>query len=296
MKRAFSLLELVVVVVIVSLLAVASFKGIQALKLRSFKVQQMTRLSLESQIVLDQLAARLQSRIPATTIGYDPVSKEYKPISEILENEKYKILEWIAWDEDAFDGGVYSGFVDMKRSIDQYSDYTLYTDISQDLSDRALVFAGTFDRGFTSDQLKEAFGWHGSRSDLIYDISVTPPHTITITDATKPKWLYEKYYLAKSAFAVARGADVDTNAECLKKLHADKNTLLLFYDYKPWRGETFCADPNGSGQSGEATILMRHIAGFGAKEQDFTLRLILDIHKPILGSVGVHFSKTKVVF
>ncbi len=296
-KRAFTLLELVIVVVIISFLAVASFKGIQSLKLRAFKTKELTRLSLESQAVLDQLGALLQIRIPATTIGYDPDSAEYEPAWAISEDQKYKVLEWIAWDEDAFDAGVYSGFVDMKRSIRHYLDYTFYTDISQDLPGRALIFAGTFDRGYTSNQMKEAFGWHGSRSDLIYDISITPPHTITITDATKPKWLYEKYYLAKSAFAVARGADIDMGAQCLKNFHVDEEALLLFYDYKPWKGESFCADPNGGSQSGKAAILMRHVAGFGVREQDFTLRLVLDINKPLFGqNVGVHFSKTKVVF
>ncbi len=297
LKGAFTLLELIVVVVIVSFLAVASFKGLQAFKLRSFKVRQMTKLSLESQIVLDQLSALLHSRIPATTIGYDPYGEDFQPIRDIQDIAKYKILEWIGFDEDSFEAGLYSGFVDMQRSIKQFSDYSLYTDIVADLSGHALVFAGTFDKGFTSEQLLDAFGWHGRSSNLIYDILVRPPHTITITDPVKPKWLYEKYYLAKSAYAVARGADIDTSAKCLEGLDVKKNTLVLFYDYKPWRGESFCADPKSDNRSGQATILMRHVAGFGVKEQDFTLRLILDIDKPILGqSVRVHFDKTKVVF
>ncbi len=297
LRGAFTLLELIVVVVIVSLLAVASFRGLQALKLRSFKVRQMTKLSLESQIVLDQLSALLHSRIPATTIGYDPYGKDFKPIQDIQNFAKYKILEWIGFDEDSFDAGLYSGFVDMRRSIKQFLDYSLYTDIAADLPGRALVFAGTFDKGFTSEQLLDAFGWHGRNSDLIYDILMQPPHTITITDPVKPKWLYEKYYLAKSAYGVARGADIDPYAKCLRGLDVDKNTLVLFYEYKPWRGESFCADPKSDNRSGQATILMRHVAGFGVKEQDFTLRLILDINKPILGQkIQIHFDKTKVFF
>ncbi len=298
MRRAFTLMELIVVVVIVAVLSVASFKALAALKVRTFKAKEITRLSLQTQIVLDELAQRLAARIHATVIGYDPATGSFKYISDILSNESYPVLEWIGYDEENLSLGNYSGFVDMKRSITSFSDYTLYTDISlSDLTRRALIFAAAFDRGYSGEDLDNAFGWHGKRSDAAFDITASPPHQITVTDSVKPQWIYEKYYLAKSAYAVARAADIDKSAACLQGLDVDNDTLLLFYDYRPWRGETFCADPNGSGQSGKASILMRHVAGLSVIERDYTLRVTLDINETLRGtSVGVHFSKMKVVF
>ena len=298
MRRSFTLMEIIVVVVIVSILSVATFKALATIKIRSLKAKEMTRLSLQSQIVLDALAQRLRARIPATVIGYDPASGSFRYIWQILPNQTYPILEWIGFDEENLSLGMYSGFVDMKRSITDYSDYSLSTDITlSDLRPRALIFAGSFDQGLLSEDMQNAFGWHGKRSDQAFDVRSHPPHAITITDSVKPKWIYEKYYLAKSAYAVARGADIDKNAACLQGLDVDSDTLLLFYDYRPWRGQTFCADPKGNGQSGKASILMRHVAGMSAIVRDGTLRITLDVNESLRGTrIGVHFSKMKVVF
>ncbi len=293
MKRAFTLIELVFVVLIVALLSVATFKGIEALVVRSFKAKELTRLSLESQIALDQLSSLLVQRIPSTAIGYDPSPSSgadaFLPLDQIDPRSRYKVLEWIGRDFDHRDD--YSGFVDMEPS--RATADTLYTD-SKALGERELYFAGSFDVGEAGG--KDAFGWHGHAHNLSFDVDVEK-NAITITQATKPRWIYERYFLAKSAYAVARGADVKRDAACLKDLDVDEDTLLLFYGFRPWSGETFCADPKGSGQAGKVSVLARNVAGFGAFEQDYTIRLIVDINKTIRGSdVGVHFSKMKVVF
>jgi hypothetical protein len=123
---------------------------------------------------------------------------------------------------------------------------------------------------------------------------------ITITDSDKPDFLYEKYFIVDSAYGVARGADIDQSASCIDNLNIKtkdlNNTLLLFYDYRPWKGETFCADKQGSSQSGKVSILMKHVDGFRFEELDYTLRISLDINESIRGAKPIHLSKMKVVF
>ena len=298
MKRAFTLLELVLVVVIVTFLSVATFKAIKAIKIKSFKAKELTRLSLESQVVLDQLSTLLSHRIPATAIGYNPDTNEWAYLFELDRlSEDPPVLEWIGYDEDALGDGNYSGFVDINRTLHN-GDYSIYTDVNLSASGYALIFSGSYDRGYEGGDLHNAFGWHGSQSNLTYDVEFHPEHTITITDSTKPNWLYEKYFLTKSAYAVARSKDVDKNAKCIRDLDIgdDNDTLLLFYDYHPWKEETFCADKNGDKKEGNVTILMRNIQGFEFREEGGSLRLWIDINKTIPGNVGVHFSKMKAVW
>ena len=297
MRRSFTLIELIMVLVIISFLSVASFKAVSALIVRSYKAKELTRLSLESQIALDQISTLLQERVPASVIGYKPSTGDFKYIQEIGDSEYYEVMEWIGVAYEEYSEGNYTGFADMRPSIKTDDTIATYTNLSG--NDYALIFAGAFDRGFPGQSdFNDSFGWHGYESNDTFDIAFDSDGNITITDSVKPKWIYEKYYLVRSAYALARGEDINKNADCLEDLNVDDDTLLLFYDYKPWRGETFCADPGSAGsKSGSATILATHIAGFDAKEQDYTLRLILDINESIKGGYPpIHFSKMKVVF
>ena len=302
-KRAFTLIELVVVVVIVAFLSVATFKAVSKIVIKSFKAKETTRLTLQSQIVLDQLSNLLADRIPATVIGYDPASGDYRPISQI-ETEKYKILEWFIRAMDDYKNGHYSGFCDIVPTVQNdrkvvsggfAPDQMYHTSYN-------LIFAGSFDRALADvAEFNASFGWHGGESNNSFDISLSDSNssTIYISDSVLPKFAYEKYFLTYSAFAVARGADIDKNAPCLDGLDVDDNTLLLFYNYHPWQHKTFCADPQnitGVAKEGNVTVLMHYVQGFFAKEQDYTIRLKLDINRTIRGLSDVHFTKQKVIF
>jgi len=300
LRRAATLIELLMVLVIISLLSVASFKALQKLTTREYKAKEQTRLSLESQVTVDIISNYLKYRVPYTTIGYDPSDGSFEYIGDLSDDQK-RILEWFGRDRDDFYLKNYSGFIDMEKK----SGDTLYspdTNLSES-NDKIfnLVFAGSFDRAYSANDYQNSFGWHNKNSSESFDITLDGSGNIELTDGTKPEHLYEKYFLTKSAYAIARGVDIDQNATCLNNLNIDDDTLLLFYDYQPWdnssgEGETFCADPNGNKQSGSATILMKNISGFSFKEVDYTIRILLDINKNIRGSSPVHFSKMKVVF
>ncbi|NPA63856.1 MAG: prepilin-type N-terminal cleavage/methylation domain-containing protein [Epsilonproteobacteria bacterium] len=292
MRRGFTLIELVIVVVIVAFLSVAAFKAVSLLVVKSYKSKEITRLSLESQIAIDQLSAWLRYRVPATVIGYDPArsTQQYKPLYEL--DEEYPVLEWIGYEPLWSDEGNYSGFVDMLAS--DKSSGLLRTQVQRDA--QALIFAGSFDRAYVNTQdYTDAFGWHGGRSLEVFEVQRSGDDLL-IVGTNKPKWIYEKYYLLQGAYALARGAQVQKEATCLQGEDIDDDTLLLFYDYRPWKGESFCADPNAQNGAGKVTVLLRNVAGIHIFEQDYTIRIIFDIHKQIKDSVAVHFSKMKVVF
>ena len=294
MKRGFTLFEMVMVIVVTAILAVASYKAITLLLVKSFKARELTRLSLESQIALDQVSSLLAYRVPATTIGYDPQSGDFAYIGDIIDSDRYKVLEWLSIAFDDYKEGRFSGFIDMKRSVATQD--ILYSDVTISNGEYNLIFAGRFDRAFTLlKDFKEAFGWHNFASKESFDISFVP-QGLRIVDSDLPKVIYEKYYLVNQAFAIARAADIDKSASCLKDLPIDDNTLLLFFGYKPWKKESFCADPKSSNRGGGVSILAHYVTGFSVKEQDYTIRIVLDIHRAIKGAKSLHFSKMKVVF
>ena len=303
MRRAATLLELIIVLIIISLLSVASFKALQKLTTREFKTKEQTRLSLDSQVAVDIISNYLKYRVPYTTIGYDPSDGSFEYIGDLVDNKK-SILEWFGRDVDGFYAKNYSGFLDMAT---KNGDIVFSPDTNLSESDDKvfnLIFSGSFDRAYSANDYQNSFGWHNKDSSESFDITLDGNGNINFTDSNKPEYLYEKYFLTKSAYAIARSADVDKGADCMQVLNIgddENDTLLLFYDYQPWddssgEGETFCADKNGNNTEGNVTILMKNVAGFSFKEIDYTIRILLDINKSIRGSSPVHFSKMKVVF
>ncbi len=311
-KRAFTLIEIIMVIVIAGILALGTFKALNALYIRSVKAQAVTELSLDSQVVLDQLSMLLYSRVPASVIGYDTADATFQPLGELAVPKP--VLEWLGVAEESLVRRDYSGFIDMNASdtlsntlISPNSNglkvnatealkFSLSSDMFANDSIR-LVFAGTFDTGISGHlDFPNTFGWHGGGAGEIFAIGMDADGNITLQGS--PSFVYEKYYLVDTAYSVARGGEINKNAQCIRDLglNLDNDTLLLFYDYRPWRAETFCADPNGNGQSGRVTVLGRNVTGFRAELVNYTIRLSIDMVRPIRGSTPVHISKQKVVF
>ena len=297
MRRGTTLIELIFVIVIISFLAAGSFKAMQAILVREYKAKQLTNLSLESQIVVNQISNYLLQRIPYSTIGYNPSDGSFEYIGDLTNSKP--VLEWIGRANNLYLEKKYSGFFDMATKTNDGKVASYGIDSGIDTSNLALVFSGSFDRSQSdSGDVNSSFGWHGSSRDDTYDINISDQN-ISIDNPT-PKFLYEKYFLVNSAYAIARGEDIDQSASCIANLNLRakdiNSTLFLFSNYRPWRGETFCADKQGSSKDGNVSVLMQNVDGFNFSEVDYTIRIVLDINKTIRGAHPVHFSKMKVVF
>ncbi len=297
MKKGFTLLEIVFVLIIISALAIGAFKALETLYIRSAKVQIRTRLAVRSQIILDQLGSLLYQRIPNTLIGYQPNCQALQDA-----NDSYKILEWLIFDERNLSSGKYIPFVDMANSDSKK--HILDTNVSiKDLSLYNLIFAGSFDMGSQEiPACKGAYGWHGNDSNLSFDIEHTSSDDINITDTIQPKYIYEKYYLSKMAVGVALSKDVNLDSNCIDDNLTDwkenNNTLLLFYNYRPWRQESFCADNNNSIEhNGSVTILGEHVNAFKAQYINGMIRIYIEMNQSVRGSkASIHLSKQKGIF
>jgi hypothetical protein len=91
---------------------------------------------------------------------------------------------------------------------------------------------------------------------------------------------------------------VDISAACLGRdlpiEEIDDDTLLLFYNYRPWAGETYCADSAGE-REGNVSILSKNVKGFRVVYSNDVLKIGVDMNRSI-GERSVHISKQKVVF
>lgn len=295
MRKAMTLIEMVFVIAIGAILSLATFKSIKAIYLHSARSRAITKLSLESQIVLDQLGAMLYERIPGSVIGYTPSSG-----CEAIDNltTTHPILEWLGSAESESIDRKYDYFADLKSSKPDLKSYDINSSI--DSSKMALIFSGPLENGtITLKACEGAFGWHGNDSNSTFTFTIPEDNKIRFNSSDTPDIIYEKYYLTNSAYGVARGKDINKSANCisrdLKGIEVDDNTLLLFYNYRPWLGETFCADIEGK-KEGNVTILAQNVSGFRAIYVNDVLRIGIDMNKSIKGSSPVHIVKQKVVY
>lgn len=307
MKRGFTLLEMIVTIVILGILSAGTFVSLQHLYLRSAKSKALSDLSVESQVIVDQISALMYDRVPSSVIGYDGTTN-FQSIYAL--NNSFTILEWIGIASEAHKIRAYSGFVDMNASdgatrrlstfdINQTKlTNSMTSKFAHPLGGLALVFSGAFDDGSIYDDFNTSFGWH--RNDNVHDQiwhiqAFNDDGNITLLN--KPDEIYEKYYLVDSAYAVARGADVNVSACNVFETISD-DTLFLFYDYRPWEGETFCGDRGANGiHTGGTTILSKNVSGFGAGVINGTIYFNLTMNKQIRGSDNnVTISKQKAVY
>jgi len=310
------MVEIIVTIVIMGILSLGTLVSIKHLYTRAAKTDAISTFSINSEVVLNQISSLLYDRVPSTVIGYNTSNQNFKTIYDIDSN--FTVLEWIGVAKEAMDAREYSGFVDMDKSdknnkiiatydlnvselnTTEYKKFGIsYTYSSpKDANVTALIFAGSFDSGADSlDDFNNSFGWHGNEHKLIYDITNAQDNNITLS--VKPKEIYEKFYLIDSAYAVARGADINiSTCKGYTKTAIDTNdTLYLFYNYRPWKKETFCADPNGSNQDGNVTVLAKNVVGFRAGLINDSIYFDLTFSKKIRGSDNnVTISKQKVVF
>ena len=273
--RAFTLVEMIIVIVIMGILSAGTFVSLKHLYQRVAKSKALSELSFDSQIVLSQVSALLYDRVPISVVGYD-INGNSISIYDITD-ENLTLLEWRGTASEYLKAGYYSGFVDMNASsrdtntIVSY-DLNLTEGKFSNTSQLALVFAGSFDSG----ELNE------------YNITALNDNNITLQ--TRPDEIYEKYYIVDSAYAITRREDIDNYMPCSDINSADSNdTLYLFYNYQPWIGDSFC--------DGNVTILSKESKGFEVGLINDSIYFNLTLSRHIKGvEQNITISKQKVVF
>ena len=313
MVRAFTLIEAIFVIVVLSIITMIGVRITTELYKRNYIAKEVSNFAFLTQQTEDILSERLYNRIPLTVIGYNPSTHDFKYIGEIESDDNYTVFEWISDSFDAKKDLNLSGFIDMAKSkkpilyakdfhknfIEEVEQNKFNT--SKKLEDiTAIIFAGSFDRGEEAslDDYNNSFGWHGHKHKYVFRIDEINQSgddaNISLKDDTDR--IYEKFYLVDSAYAIALKRDLNKSAwKCDVPWEKFKdNDMLLFYNYRPWDGDTFCADNNGTPE-GNVTLLLNNVNGFKIRSVNSHLEILINM-KSRKGDINISVSKQKVAF
>lgn len=282
-KRAFTLIELIFVIVIMGIL---SKYGIELLfqAYRNFIFSKTNNaLQSESEAAVETIAARLMYRIKDSAIARQPLVT-YQPVASSTLAEAATVLEWIGYDIDGQRGDgtqtapLWSGVIDLDLSAaavlnlpqtDTTKMNTLIGALSNGTSaynDGAFYFIGS-----DSDTM-DGYGWGAAIADQTRTM-----HPITDAGGTNifnfaGVDVYEYYQFAWTAYAVAHEGD----------------ELALYYNYQPWHGQAYT--------DGTRVLLMSNVDTFRFTGVGSIIKIQVCVNSDLIVDEEYSLCKEKTVF
>jgi len=252
MKRAFSIIEVVFVIVILGIVASISSQIIVQVYDNYITQKAIYKVSTKTEIVANQIVNRLTYAIEESAIiktdsfKNNPTHTEgvdWKKMNDINDTDNFAIVEWIGYDNDSFSAGAtpyWSGVSDYETATKSIFDSPAsqlgkVDEIIKKLSNNqvslnsiqhpAIVFqpitGGTQIDG-------ECMGLINNDRSCIYAVSENNATSFHFDNTTSPKIITERYQLAWSAYTLV--PEKKTNG---------LYDLYLHYNYQPWEGEHY---------------------------------------------------------
>ena len=290
MKRAFTLLELVVVIVVLGIIAMMSFNAIMNIYSNYFQTRTVNELETQTEIALEQISKRLEHRIKPSVIARK-TDGAFLALNDNRVNldAKYEILEFIPYAYEIFNdvpsgsnkAGRYSGYVDLANSspttglISPGSNFT--TEVIETIKDltckddaSGCVDFENKDGGVVaifSDvyyNVQDSFGYKGISNLDIAKVGVKSIDGDTLEiSGFDGKQISEQYHLAYTANAIVPEQSADP-----KDAANGVFDLNLYYDYRPWMGEKYK-------KNGEKATLAKNVTRFVFTEKNGVIVLKL---------------------
>ena len=292
MKRAFTLLELVVVIVVLGIIAMMSFNAIMNIYSNYFQTKTVNELETQTEIALEQISKRLEHRIKPSVIARK-TDGAFLALNDNRVNldAKYEILEFIPYAYEIFNdvpsgsnkAGRYSGYADLAKSspatglispgsnfstevVETIKDLTCREDTNATCVDFTKKDGGVV--AIFSDvyyNVQDSFGYKGDITKLdIAKVGVksTDGNTLEIS-GFDGKQISEQYHLAYTANAIVPEQSADP-----KDAANGVFDLNLYYDYRPWMGEKYK-------KNGEKATLAKNVTRFVFTEKNGVIVLKL---------------------
>lgn len=297
MKKAFTMLELVFVIILIGILAKYGTNLLSTAYQNSAATSINNRLTVNTELTLQQIANRLQYRIKDSVIARTNPGSTPMPLPSASGSPT--VIEWIGYDIDGWlgrwDGASYyqpawSGFIDVSDPgaiaaltyLDSpITNTTIVDTIIQDVrangSGTTIDNSAIFFTGANSD-IQTDYGWNGNIQNnqsitAAHRINNnTPPNTSALMDATGSTFVntdvYENYKLAWTAYAIRL---MDFNGDGATFVNELGNTvsrldLVLYYDYQPWEGDDMVND-------GTPVLLMEDVDTFKFSGEGESIRI-----------------------
>ena len=306
MKRAFTLLELIIVIVIIGIIAMMSFNAMMNIYSNYFQTRTVNELETQTEIALEQISKRLEHRIKPSVIARK-TDGAFLALNDNRVNldAKYEILEFIPYAYEIFNdvisldandhvieqggkAGRYSGYADLAKSspatglISPGSNFTTgvvetIKDLTckDDTRNATCVDFTKKDGGVVaifSDvyyNVQDSFGYKGDITNLdIAKVGVKGGQSGLNGNTLEISGFGGKQISEQYHLAYTANAIVPEQSQS----QADKNNgvfdLNLYYDYRPWMGEKY--KPNG-----EKATLAKNVTRFVFTEKNGVIVLKL---------------------
>ena len=306
MKRAFTLLELVVVIVVLGIIAMMSFNAIMNIYSNYFQTKTVNELETQTEIALEQISKRLEHRIKPSVIARKP-SGEFLALNDsgVNLNAEYEILEFIPYAYEIFNdvisldandnvieqggkAGRYSGYADLAKSspatglISPGSNFTTgvvetIKDLTckDDTRNSKCVDFENKDGGVVaifSDvyyNVQDSFGYKGNITKLdIAKVGVKGGQSGLNGNTLEISGFANKQISEQYHLAYTANAIVPEQSADPKDAANGVFDLNLYYNYRPWMGEKY--KPNG-----EKATLAKNVTRFVFTEKNGVIVLKL---------------------
>jgi len=295
MKKAFTMIELVMVIVVMGIVASIGADIIANLYENYIKTRAINRLQSQTELALDQIAKRLQFRIKDSVRAIDGIAPFSVPLEVPLPdaNSSYTIMEWVGTSNESFLGG-WSGFIDLDSNETNSTTRTIKTAGSDLNMTNSVIEALTYNtvsldagskspalilKGKSSYDINDYYNATATNYTLKIerDVAINDRFRIPNDDNITNSEIFEQYWLSHSAFAIVpNGTANDFN-------------LTLHYNYQPWEGEAY-SDVNG-------TVIIEHASTFRFTQIGETIRVKLCIHdNNQSGNYDFSFCKERVIY
>lgn len=307
MKKAFTLIELIMVIVILAILSLIGTDIYVNVYKNYLSSKLVDETENKTQLALDQIAARLSDRVKQATIGKR--STDTNDIALVYSNtlsQNHDILEWIGQSTQSrnlaapnIDRSIgWTGFLDLgayletKRNPPNIAQIriggvlsnvrniinTVSRGGSQDL---AMIF-----QGLSSGVDANGYGFRGDNPDKVMIFNIPAGGgSVAANVRYNGAQISDSYQIAHSAYAIVPVKDTT--------VIPNKTDLYLYYDYRPWMGQSYT--------DGRRSLLVENVTlfrfrGFSASGVD--LKLCVDAKAEDSGVTDNRFvvCKSKVVF
>jgi len=298
-KRAFSMIELILVMVVLGIVASMGATIIAQVYANYVLQKGMHHSSTKVEVAASIIYNRLSNRIASTTVGRDYSNDTLiTHVNNITNPQLYDVLEWYGRATDSFNANengtnnpTWSGVCDIDSNattglniVTPGSNLSFLNTIVPNVSgstvdDMALIFNDkTFSAGVSYDV--SCMGYV-NRNCIVRVDSITDDENIALDQNYAGIRIHEQYQLTRSAYALVPIKRTDIT-------NRDLYTLWLYYDYQPWEVENY---KNHSSKK----ILLDNVSVFRFSGTGDTLRFKICVDEQIGDSEYVSICKEKAV-
>ncbi len=299
MRKAFSMIELIFVIVILGIVASISSQIIVQVYENYITQRAVYNVSTKTELAINQIVNHLSYSIINSAIAKDPNNPaNFKLLTalDLANDADLTILEWIGYDNDSFAADTtpyWSGIANYETATKSFFDTPgsqlgNADTIIKNLSNQEVGLTGSgFQRPAVIFQPRtgegdivngSCMGLVNNNRNCIYAVSENNATGFSFQDTIKAKVISERYKLAWSAYALV---PKDPDGDGLYDLD-------LHYNYQPWLGETY------NGQSTVKTLI-KNISVFKFSQSGGIIQLKLCATENIGQAFNISTCKEKAI-